>query len=326
MARTTKHPRKSGATTIKKDGKIVGNIGRGKDTIPTAGKTKPPTALSKTVKETNTTTLTSSPTTITNTHMTFKSLQILWNMINENKISERLHIFSNCISVMNSEDTWKSINMFKKYSSELTSEESEQLGKLLNSEQLSEKFYTSIIQYGNPWHIGRIASNPNIPEHAIDLMISKHGHMPSLWGAICQNDDISLHRLEQAYVGLKKIQKQRGWNISEDYLIQEVFRLLSSHKKMSGELLDKLAKDNIFKDVQENIAFNSNTFPTTLTLLYNENKYVDEYSRDYYFVSFRLAQNKNTPLNILEELRCHSDQTIVDEVLENPTWKNHVGP
>lgn len=33
---TTKHPRKSGATTIKKDGKIVGNIGQGKKHIPTA--------------------------------------------------------------------------------------------------------------------------------------------------------------------------------------------------------------------------------------------------------------------------------------------------
>ena len=34
MAKTSKHKRKSGATTIKHDGKIVGNIGRGKTNVP----------------------------------------------------------------------------------------------------------------------------------------------------------------------------------------------------------------------------------------------------------------------------------------------------
>ena len=39
MAKITKHPRKSGATTVKKDNKIVGNIGKGKNDIPTVGET-----------------------------------------------------------------------------------------------------------------------------------------------------------------------------------------------------------------------------------------------------------------------------------------------
>lgn len=35
MAKIERYVRTSGATTVKKDGKIIGNIGRGKDKVPT---------------------------------------------------------------------------------------------------------------------------------------------------------------------------------------------------------------------------------------------------------------------------------------------------
>lgn len=93
MTRTTKHIRESGATTIKRGGKIVGNIG--------SGKNPPTTPINPTYI------LTTQPN-IDSTHTSKMfdktTVQVLWDMSEGRPVSERLTLLSNVIGHLPAEE------------------------------------------------------------------------------------------------------------------------------------------------------------------------------------------------------------------------------
>ena len=109
MAKTTKHVRKNGATTVKQDGKIVANIG--------AGKTKPPQPINAKTAHMHTPTSTKTPSSIvaaqhkflaeTTDTMTLENVQTLWNLTESQPYAQRLTTLTHYLPQLSQEDRQK---------------------------------------------------------------------------------------------------------------------------------------------------------------------------------------------------------------------------
>lgn len=280
MAKVTKHTRTSGATTIKRDGKIVGNIGKGKDNIPTTEKTSSPTIGQN---ETIVGSEHNSEDVYSPVHMmkqkfdklekqpaeetvSYDSGIMLWNLTSGKNMEERLEVLSNYIDDMTDVDQQKMFSYIKRY---IIKE---------GRESMLRRFLQGVL--------GRM------PDNVIDSFAQNmpaHDNYSLEW--LLRNPEVSAETLD--FFARK-----------ED---ERISVIIAGHQNITPQTLDMIVISaqnfgiSARKQIGDSVFWNPNVLPQTLDRLEAWN---------YSNISFRLLNNTKTPIETIKKLLSHKDSTI----------------
>lgn len=258
MAKTQKYIRKSGATTIKHNGKIVGNIGQGKTKNPTATKTN------TTPPNTSHTNKTTTPT------MTEETITILWEITKNQPFEKRMTLLANLATHNNK----KTIHNF------------------YNNHILNNAVDTHSEKYFELYLLAKQTKNHRI----LDLLITASAG--SISGHATQNENISqetLHHMSkhqdpnirQKVINHPNTTLQTFIHLTKDKSVK-LRRNMAYNTHTPPQILEILSKD---KDhtVRCNVAHNNNTPTKVLEKLKTEDT-EDNVRRE---ASTNLHLNKN---------------------------------
>lgn len=284
------YKRRSGVTTVKKDGKIVGNIGVGKARIP-----QPQTLATKVVEET-----------VTKTAFNSENIQTLWEITATQPIAQRL----NMISAMMDSLPYKDKKKFAHQLLDAAKEDKDfhrEIIAMLQSDyhNVNESTLDWITDIPYPqWRV-IVASNKNTPPSILQKLAKYKAE--DIRRAIINNLNISpelLHSIAlvetRGYVAGELVFRKRLLpetltllaNKFEDRIILSRIAL---HKNTTVETLNYLA-DNLDKNVRHAVTMNPKATAEALTKVAKRLERITPNTR--YHIYF----HKNTPKDVADSL------------------------
>lgn len=335
MAKIEKYQRKSGVTTVAKDGKIIGNIGTGKNNVPTSHADKRSLASKREEKITSIIiekteifqTLEKTPTddNLASEKINEENLTILWEITQGQEIKERMTMLMNLMN----EDNKTVIYDF--YHNHIDVYEGNLETTLVNHSALRLLAFQDT---SSPQLLNLLATSK---DEDIRVCVADNKNTPLETLATLSKDDN--YRVRKAIAG--------NANTTEDMLLRlcredknsEVLQELARSPRMPVEGLRMLAESEE-SEVRQNLAINQNTPGDILAMfVYDDNSKVmwgisthdnvtPETLRELLNVDIRpyarrknvlkaIAKNPNAPVDVLFELEKNENSLVSENASVN---------
>lgn len=319
MVKTTKHQRKSGATTVKKDGKIVGNIGSGKTNIPTVnmipahefGQTSDVTLKLSAVQKKFKTLQQSRATIDSETAIT------LWELTSGQDYGDRLITLDNSVQSLSSEECEK---VLQHIDQEMRKEnaplkppfhrplkpgmtDNGKFSKMLSDKKLSPFLLDAFAHHDRmPWKVS-IAMNPYTQCDTLDYLADYNDDCENVGDFMFAC--IGSHKNTTTQTLIKLYKRFKG---SQHKNITKVLGTIAENFKTPQNIVEKLA-NRPQSLVRSSAAMNTNASPELLTKLSTDSTVR---------VKSSVADNYNTPTQVLDDMsRMNTNAEILWNIADN---------